>query len=74
MGEIADYLVERMLSQGLTPARKNRREAVCNKCGSRDVHWALKDGGYQLVENQRGEHNRKVPHVCHYDDDFEEQP
>lgn len=75
MGEIADYLVERMLSQGLNPlARKARRDPVCSECGSRDVKWALMDGGYRLVDNKRGPHNRNVIHVCHYDDDFEEQP
>lgn len=76
MGEMADFYIERQLSEGWSPVgtgRKAARDVFCSECGSRDVHWALMTGGYRLVENRRGLHNRNEIHVCQYDDDFEVQ-
>ena len=51
-----------------------RPHPSCRRCGKRSLKWALNDNGrWQLHEQERGEHNRNVPHQCDptTPDDFE---
>jgi hypothetical protein len=72
MGDMADYYNELQEEGGryFPPGDLYRVRAVqksaprCQSCGA-VCKWCINDNGkWQLFEQQRGEHNRNVPHQC----------
>ena len=75
MGEYADYSVDQNHDWFCgRPARRFKKTYTCKHCGKSGLKWRWMEDGWQLFEQERGEHNRCLEHNCRGAsvDDFED--
>lgn len=58
MGDIADYMIDRMIDDHINLRRVKPMTPVCKQCGARDVWWFPEKRGRYLLKNPDGtQHN-----------------
>lgn len=62
MGDIADYMIDRMIDEGATFFSRPRswnKPPVCQRCGSKDIEFVHTGVRWRVMEK-----GANKPHVC----------
>lgn len=68
MGDIADYMIDQMIEQGMRGRAQPRRPrsaghaVTCNRCGAKNLEWGADGkGGWYLIDRKGDRHQCSTP-------------